>query len=189
MEQPQFVTVTNVSKKTFTLYPKLPKQDKHKVEIEVAPGRRTPPLPYDRLLGSRGWKALADAGRVRIEDVPPWRPAVVTVKNLSRDAISVDVALPPQRNNGQPQERPPKRYKVGPGRTSPRVSLRSLANRAALQALAAGEQVSIKPVPYIGPALSRPPCIGSFGGDDVYSCYRCGQPIVIRYHPPRPIHI
>ena len=193
---PRFVTVTNNSDKIITLYPDLPtrtrtKKDDQPIEIKIAPREKSRPLPYDLLSGTKDWQTLVSGGRILVEDVPPWRPTLVNIKNLSSQPVSFEVKLP------RPKKREPskassatlrKRYKVRPQRFSPRVHLDSIV-KLDLESLVREKALEVKPVPYIGPPVANPPCVGSFGNDDVYLCYECGQPIVIRYQPPRPIHI
>jgi hypothetical protein len=185
----RFVTVTNTSKKPITLYPNFPAR-LQVVQVKLAPRGKSRPLPYDLLIGTRGWEDLISGDRIRLEDVRPWRPAMVTVKNLSSDQpVSFEIKLPPSKKRdkfkGKPTAGLRKRYTVRPLETSPRVHLVSIAKRTWDDETL----VDIKPVPYIGPPMVDPPCVGSLGDDDVYVCYECGQPIVFRFRPPRPIHI
>jgi hypothetical protein len=185
----RFVTVTNISEKAVTLYPDLPKRHES-VRIKLGPRGTSRPLPYDLLIGTQGWEDLISEASISLEDVPPWRPVMVTVTNLSGQTVNFEVKLPRSKKRKTSKEGKPsaglrKRYRVWPKKTSPRVHVDAIAKPSW------GDEklVDIKPVPYIGPPMAGPPCIGSFGDDDVYICYVCGQPIVIRYHPPRPIHI
>jgi hypothetical protein len=93
---PRFVTVTNNSDKIITLYPDLPrtKNDDQPIEIKIAPREKSRPLPYDLLSGTKDWQALISGGRILVEDVPPWRPTLVNIKNLSSQLVSFEVKLP-----------------------------------------------------------------------------------------------
>src|SRR5687767_10454468 len=99
---PRFVTVTNKSDKIITLYPDLPrsKKDDQPVEIKLTPRERSRPLPYDLLSATKGWQALISGGRILLEDVPPWRPTLVNIKNLSGQMVTFEVKLPRPKKKG-----------------------------------------------------------------------------------------
>ncbi|HEX3129512.1 MAG TPA: hypothetical protein VH394_19400 [Thermoanaerobaculia bacterium] len=190
---PRFVTVTNKSRTTITLYPDLPgtKKEEQRVEIKLAPNERSRPLPYDLLIETEGWQNLVSEGCILVEDIPPWRSTLVNIKNLTSQPLRFEVRLPragKPKASGKSGAALRKKYTIRPQKFSPRLHVDSIL-KLDVEELARQRAIELKPVPYIGPPLVKPPCVGSFGNDDVYLCYECGQPIVIRYYPPRPIHI
>jgi hypothetical protein len=134
-------------------------------------------------VGARGWENLKNLSCVRIKKVP-FQPRFVFVFNKTQEVLSLNIRPPVEKIKVKIST-----LSIKPNEKSRAVDVQSLSQKKRLNDLIKKNKVSLFPVEDIGPQKETTNAIGSYGAEDVYSCQRCGGPIVFRYHPPIPIHI
>jgi hypothetical protein len=151
--------------------------------FSLDPGAKSKPLPSRLLIGARGWTELERRGCVHLKSVP-FDPRHVRLLNKSRSSLDLVVRIPRPRA-------PTRTAKITlePGEKSRLVDVKLLRKQKAFKNLVATKRLAIVPVFDIGPAGEARGATGWYEGDDVYTCYDCGGPIVFRGSPPTPVHI
>ena len=186
MPEPSFIKILNNCSKPITVHFRFPRPKKKSkrppTSVVLQPRDATHPLPRHFLVGARGWDKLRTRRCVKIENVD-FEPRFVQILNRSEQAVTLKVRVPTKE--GPKQE---KTLRVRRKQKSRIIDVRSIP-KAQLNKLAAQEQISVLPVYDIGPTTGRGGAIGSYGDEDVYTCYECGGAIVFRGRPPRPVHI
>ena len=118
---------------------------------------------------------------MRLEEVT-FTPPFICITNTSPKPVAI--GLKPVDRDGKSSES--HSVVIGARKTSPPIASRAL--RLPIGRLAERYDITFDLWWAIGPP-EHPRCVGSYYGEDVYVCYECGQPIVFRYAPPRPIHV
>ena len=152
--------------------------DRRPTSFDIEPGQESRPIPRRLLAGARDWSRLQSNSCIQIESVA-FDPRYIRLLNESSKPISL--TLRPRKAKA------PKTLVIRPDKKS-RVLDVSAVPKPRLRELQRKGQLSVIPVYEIGPAgtsQSR----GWSDGEDVYTCYECGGPIVFRGSPPTPVHI
>lgn len=194
----RFVRITNKCSTAIRIYftflkPKKGRQPQL-TPFDLNPGDTSRPVPYMRLVGAKDWDDLCEKGCILLKDVI-WTPPFAFIENKQTEPLELALPLPPKRKQ---KEGELKQILVPPSEQSGALYIPRLIQRARLKVLAKRKEVSIVPVPHIGPRIGEPPAVrsygykvavGSYGYDDVFVCWDCGGPIIFRYNPPVPIHV
>lgn len=151
--------------------------------FRLEPGQETQPVPRQWLVGASGWEELRNRDCVVIQSVE-YQPRYVQVLNASEEAIQLVLRI--RRPSAEPRVR---KLTLKPRQRSRVVDLKVIRDRKRLDALVSSKKLAIYPAVSIGPATGRGEALGSYYGEDVYTCYRCGRPIVFRGSPPTPVHV
>lgn len=187
MDLSHFVNVINNCSKTITVQIRVPRPKKGPPppipkSIKVRPNHESGPLPYAHVVGTQSWDALHDLGCVEF----------VRTRSLARFYSIENVSDQPIKLKVSPKAPPEKKrvatIAIKPGRKSRPLDIKSIS-RARVDSLLDRKAIRLNPVKYIGPRVGPEPAVGSYFGENVYVCYKCGRPIVFRGYPPRPIHI
>jgi hypothetical protein len=188
MQRIPYATIKNNCNEAITVhirYPRPMKESlgKHHNEIALLPNEKTDPLPYHLLIGAKGWKALLETDCVLIE-VIEFEPRFATILNVSKETLNI--AVTPDVDT---EKKKPASVRVSPKKAARSLDRKSIDKPSELRRLEAEEKIIITPIRYIGPPTDAKGSVGSLFGESVYSCYKCGGPIIFRGSPPRPIHI
>lgn len=185
----RYVKVTNHCTETINIFFRFLRETKvkkpKKVSIRLFPGETSDAIPYPRLVGAKGWQAIEERQCVEITTVD-YEPQFILIRNETDKQIELPISV-------KDPKRP--RRKVGTFNIAPQTSpkplyKKSLLKRSELNKLIDNKSITIKPFIDIGPKTSKnPEVVGSYYGEDVYICYKCGRPIVFRGYPPTPIHV
>jgi len=151
--------------------------------FSLDPGAESKPLPKRLLVGARGWADIERRRCVQIESVP-FDPRHVRLLNKSRSSLDLVFRIPLPRAPSRTTK-----ITLKPGEKSRLVDVKLLRKRKAFRDLVATKRLAVIPVFDIGPASGARGSTGWYDGDDVYTCYDCGGPIVFRGSPPTPVHI
>lgn len=183
-----YVTITNNCSKTITIYIRFPKpmkvsSGKHLTDILLPPNQKTIPLPYHLLFGAKGWKKLQEIECVHIARAD-FEPRFAQIHNISSESLTISVT---------PDVEIAKRHttsiRIAPKKPSRSIDSKSIDKPSQVKELEQQQKVKITPIRYIGPPTGYKGAVGSFLGESVYICYKCGGPIIFRGSPARPIHI
>lgn len=186
MSQQEYVQITNNCKETIKVYlryrrPK--KSAKRPKSFILTPRQKTHPVPIHFLVGARGWNELKNRDCVNIESIA-YEPHFVQLLNLSREVLSFEIKLV-----SKVAKKVKTTIKLEPGKRSRTVEASSVSQRRRLNNLVKKKQVDILPIYDIGPSTGRGRAVASYADEDVYTCFKCGGPIVFRGSPPTPVHI
>lgn len=186
MSQQEALEITNNCNDTITVFlrrrrPK--KLTKQQNSIILRPGQTTNPIPLHFLVGARGWERLKGRECVKIESVA-YEARYVQLWNLTKEVIRINIRLAPKL-----AKKAKTTIELKPGQRSRSVQVSSVTQRRRLDNLVKEKQVEILPVYDIGPSTGRGRAVASYADEDVYTCYKCGGPIVFRGSPPTPVHI
>ena len=186
MSQQEYVQITNNCRDTIIVYIRYPrpkKSAKGPKSVILTPQQKTHPLPIHFLVGARGWDKLKNRDCVNIESITD-EPRFVQLLNRSTEVLSFDIRLALKV-----AKKAKTTIELKPGKRSRRVEMKSVSQRRRLDHLVKKKQVDVLPVYDIGPSTGRGRAVASYADEDVYTCYKCGGPIVFRGSPPTPVHI
>ena len=186
MSQQEYVQVANNCRDTITVYLRYPRPKKlvkRPMCYILEPQRKTHPLPLHFLVGARGWDKLKNRDCVNIEPIA-YEPRFVQLLNRSTKILSFDI-------KGVPKvaKKVKTTIELKQGKRSRKVEVSYISQRRRLGNLVKKKQIDILPVYDIGPSTGRGKAVASYADEDVYTCYKCGGPIVFRGSPPTPVHI
>jgi hypothetical protein len=187
MSQQEALEITNNCNDTITVffrYPRPKKQIERPNSVILHPGQKTHPIPVHLLVGSRGWEKLKSRECVKIESVA-YEARYVRLLNRTKEVVlSFNIRLAAKL-----AKKAKTTIELKPGQRSRSVQVSSISQRRRLDNLVKEKQVEILPVYDIGPSTGRGRSVASYADEDVYTCYKCGGPIVFRGSPPTPVHI
>lgn len=190
MSEVRFVKVINHCQETIKVYLRRlrskkarPAWQQRASEFIVCPGQESPPLPYNRLHGGKGWTSWSTKECVEIAEVP-YEYRFVHILNQSQESVSIELAPAVEART---RERTT--VTVQPDQGSRAIDLGSVRKPSKLNTLVKDDKISIEPIHEIGPSTGRKGAVASYIGESVYLCYRCGGPIIFRGSPPTPVHI
>jgi hypothetical protein len=189
MGEIRYVIITNHCDETITVhlrYPRPKKESNKKTKhppIILRPTQKSVPLPYNSLIGAKGWNLLSTRECIVIANIL-FEPRFIRVKNLTSTPVDIEIESPVKGAKFEKRQ-----ILVDPNKSSHIVDSHSITQPKLLDELIKQGTVSIKKIAYIGPAVDKEGVVGSYFGEEVYICYECGRPIVFRGNPPRPIHI
>jgi hypothetical protein len=151
--------------------------------LKLLPGEKTRAVPRQWLVGAKGWEKLRKTDCVIIESVE-FKPRFVEFLNSSRELLQIVVRVP------RPKA-PPRLAKVTlkPRQRSRVVDLKTVRDKKRLDELMAAGKLEAFPTLTIGAPMGRGKAVGSYYGENVYTCHKCGGPIVFRGAPPTPVHV
>jgi hypothetical protein len=181
------MTITNYCSKTITIYIRFPKpmkasSGKHLTDIILSPNQKTT-LPYHLLVGAKGWKKLLETECVHIAR-SDFEPRFAQIQNISSESLTFTVT---------PDVEIAKRHttsiRIAPKKPARSIDSKSIDKPSQVKELELQHKVRMTPVRYIGPPTEHKGAVGSFLGESVYVCYKCGGPIIFRGSPARPVHI
>jgi hypothetical protein len=183
-----YVTITNNCEEEVTInirYPKPMKESlgKYLNEIVLFPNEKTYPLPYHLIIGAKGWKTLKETDCVLVE-LTEFEPRFTHILNVSKETLNISITP-----DVDIEKKKPTSVRVSPKKAARSLDRKSIDEPSELIKLEKEEKIKITPVRYIGPPTDAKGSAGSFFGESVYVCYKCGGPIIFRGSPPRPIHI
>ena len=182
-----YVTITNNCSKTITIYIRYPKpmkasSGKHLTDIPLSPNQEAT-LPYHLLVGAKGWKKLQDTECINISRAD-YEPRFAQIHNISSESLTLTVT---------PDVEIAKRHttsiRISPKKPARSIDSKSIDKPTQIKELEQHQKIRISPIRYIGPPTGHKGAVGSFLGDSVYVCYKCGGPIIFRGSPARPVHI
>jgi len=185
--QPKYVKVINGCAETILIYiwyRKTPKPTRRRrTKYILRPGKVTPPLPWNRLVGGKGFESWRTKECITVDELPD-EDRFAQIVNISEEPLSIEVA---------PETEARKREKttvtVAPRERSRTLDLTSVTEPGRLNQLIQEKKILLKPHYEIGPTTGRRGAVASYVGESVYICYECGGPIIFRGSPPRPVHI
>jgi hypothetical protein len=186
MSQQEALEITNSCNNTITVFlrrrrtKKLAKQPN---SIILRPGQSTNPIPLHFLVGARGWEKLKSRECVHMESIA-YEARFVQLLNRTKEVLSFNIRLAPKL-----AKKAKTTIELKPGQRSRSVQVSSVSQRRRLDNLVKEKQVEILPIYDIGPSTGRGRAVASYADEDVYTCYKCGGPIVFRGSPPTPVHI
>lgn len=151
--------------------------------VKLEPGEKTAAMPRQWLVGARGWEELRNRDCVALQSVE-FEPRYVQLLNDSTEPLSIVIRVPRPKAAARL-----KTISLKPKQTSPVFDLKTVRDQKRLRRLVSAKKLSVYPDFSIGSATGRGEAIGSYYGEDVYTCYDCGRPIVFRGAPPPPVHI
>lgn len=159
---------------------------REKVSITLRSGEKSPAIPYARIVGAKDWELIKQRTCVQIEETA-YEPGFIFLENKTNETISIPLTVSVAKE-GRPRHKTS--LDIGPHSVSKPIDRKSLAKRVAFNEMVSDNKIRVRPFIDIGPSFSlNPGVVGSFYGEDVYICYKCGRPIVFRDYPPTPIHI
>lgn len=159
---------------------------REKVSITLHPGETSPAIPYTRIVGAKDWELIKQRICVQIQEIAH-DPRFIYLENRSDETISIPITVSVAKE-GKPRHKTS--LDVKPHSVSKPLDKKSLSRKVAFNKLISDNKISVRPFIDVGPSLSlNPEVVGSFYGEEVYICYKCGRPIVFRGYPPTPIHI
>src|SRR3989304_3049406 len=183
----RYVTIENRCPEAVTVNLRVPRPKKGKPpsfrkRLRIKPGESSPPLPYLLVAGTSTWRALIVQKCLKFIDSFSL-PRFFELENLSPKPLAFRVSP-----TAPPEKKRVARLKIKPGARSHAVDIKSLS-KPRVDRLVGQGVLRLKPSRIIAPPLRGAPVVGSYFGEDVYVCYKCGRPIVFRGYPPRPVHI
>jgi hypothetical protein len=158
--------------------------------IKLAPGATSSPMLEKDLIRSRNWSSLSKKDCISVLHVPGQSLSFLVLTNISPDRRSLSVKLRYTKSSARNKAPLVLPYRVP--RTARKESiadekwLKKQIKKALVRAV---EKHIVRARPTDHHRLPRPSSSGSVDGNDVYSCKRCGGPIIFRGSPPRPIHL
>lgn len=187
MTQLQYVEIVNNCPESLRVFLRRPRPKKGPSKLPasfaLAPAEKSLPLPQVWLIGAKDWERLANRACVQIVNVA-FDPQYVRILNVSSSQLELRI-----RARRPVPERPTIKLSLSPRKPSRILDVKAISDRAKLNKLVATKQVRLVPVFDIGPASGERHVRGSYYGEDVYTCDKCGGPIVFRGSPPTPIHV
>jgi hypothetical protein len=186
MSQQEALEITNNCNDTITVFlrrKRTKKLTKQPNSIILRPGQSTNPIPLHFLVGARGWEKLKSRECVHIDSIA-YEARFVQLLNRTKDVLCFNIRLAPTL-----AKKAKTTIELKPGQRSRSVQVSSISQRRRLDNLVKEKQVEILPVYDIGPSTGRGRSVASYADEDVYTCYKCGGPIVFRGSPPTPVHI
>ena len=161
-------------------------QKREKVSITLHPGETSPAIPYARIIGAKDWELIKRRTCLQFEETT-YEPRFIYLENRTDETVSIPITVSVAKE-GQPHHKTS--LDISPHSVSKPIDKKSFARKAAFNKLISDNKISVRPFIDIGPSFSlNREVVGSFYGEEVFVCYKCGKPIVFRYNPPRPIHI
>jgi hypothetical protein len=175
----QLVKVRNSCSRAITLYP-----DKAH-PIIVPTGLTSKPLSRMDLIRSRNWASLQTRRCISAIPVVSYTSNFVALTNVSPKRQPVAIKVWRGKPRASKKSVLVLRFRVP--RTVRRQSIADykwIEEQIKKQLIKAVDRYIVRPEP------SDPPSsVGSYMGRNVYTCNRCGGPIIFRGSPPKPIHI
>jgi hypothetical protein len=190
MAEIRYVVVTNHCpekvKIFFRYIREIKARKKEKVSITLSPGETSPAIPYTRIIGAKDWEVIKQRTCIKIEETT-YEPRFIYLENNTDETVSIPITVSVAKE-GQPRHRTS--LDINPHSVSKPIDKKSLAKKVAFNKLVSDNKIRMREFIDVGPSFSlNPDVVGSYYGEEVYICYKCGRPIVFRDHPPRPIHI
>ena len=186
MSTPQYVKLLNECEETIKVYlryPRSPKPFRRTTEIKILPKHESRALPYPLLIGAKDWDLLKKRDCLKITEVP-FEPRFLELLNISTQSLSFEIVPATEART-----REITKVTIEPEESSRIIDQQSLREPGLLNKLEKEKKIQIMPVLDIGPSTGLKGAVGSFVGESVYICYKCGGPIIFRGSPPKPVHI
>lgn len=189
MSQPECLIITNNCREKIKVFLRYTRPKKRSVKrpssYTLRPGESLFPIVRHLLEGAKNWDLIKNKDCVAIESVP-FEPRFVEILNKSDEQLELVVRPSPKPAREKKRKAA---LKVKPGEKSRPVEVRSITQRQRLSKLVKKGEAEVIPVYEIGPSTGRGGAVASYAYDDVYTCYKCGGPIIFRGDPPTPVHI
>ena len=152
-------------------------------QLDIPPKRGINNLPLYLLVGGKDWDKIQKIDCVHIEHTE-YEPSFEYFTNMTQEIITL--AIKPTKEIPEPR---PETLQIDPKKRPRALNRISIDKPARIRKLVQEEKLILTPLRYIGPPTTERGSVGSYLGESVYMCYRCGGPIIFRGSPPRPIHV